>query len=211
MNIAKYTKYSFYIFIIIFSIILLQIYGLNNIKSNLIDNSLFTVIALFLLRSSSIIIPALPGTAYSILAGTLFGFQTGYIVICLADLIACSISFNLSRKYGQKILNKITSKRISVRISKLSKVHIENNFFLRTGLLMTGFFDFMCYAIGLTRVNNIKFYFSLIISILLSNIPVVALGSGFMNGGKSILLLSILGMFLLAFLNGKLKNILKSR
>ena len=47
----------------------------------------------------------------------------------------------------------------------------------------------------------------LIISILISNPPIVAIGAGILVGGKKFLILGILGFFLLAIVTAKLKQI----
>ena len=95
----------------------------------------------FGLRFTSVVFPALPGTAYSIFAGSLLGFVPGVITICLADLCSCSLSFYLSRRYGRGFVANLLGDRFIERIDRLSQKHLENNFFLMTGCLMTGFFD----------------------------------------------------------------------
>ena len=62
------------------------------------------------------------------------------------------------------------------RIEIISRKYLENNFFLMTGLLMTSWFDFVCYAVGLTNLSWKKFMPALIISIFISDMPFVAGG-----------------------------------
>ncbi|MFB8793891.1 MAG: hypothetical protein U7126_06600 [Microcoleus sp.] len=45
----------------------------------------------------SIVIPAIPGTAYAILAGGLFGLTQGLIAIAIADSIACNFNFYIAK------------------------------------------------------------------------------------------------------------------
>ncbi len=92
------------------------------------------------------------------------------------------------------------------KVEAISKQHLENNFFLMTGFLMTGLFDFISYGIGLTKTPWKKFYPALFISICLSNPPIVALGAGLLEGGKRFLILGVLGVFLLALVAGRVKN-----
>ena len=206
-KILKYLRLILLATTIFLFIYLFNEYGLNGIKENIDSFGIFVPIAIFVLRSSSIIIPALPGTAYSILAGTLLGFQNGYIVICLSDLFSCSIAFTLSKKYGKLFLSRVLGKKFIYKIEKFSSNRVENNIFLMTSILMTGFFDFACYAIGLTKTSLKKFSIALIISIMISNIPIVALGAGILSQGKIILLFGILGMLLLSVLNNRLNKI----
>ena len=62
------------------------------------------------------------------------------------------------------------------RVESISKDYLENNYFLMTALLMSGFFDFVCYAIGLTKITWKRFMPSLIFSIIISDSPFVASG-----------------------------------
>ena len=67
---------------------------------------------------------------------------------------------------------------------------------------MTGFFDFVCYGVGLTQASWRKFAPALVISIAISNPPIVALGAGLLEGGKLLLGLALLGVFALAIITG---------
>ena len=44
---------------------------------------------------------------------------------------------------------------------------------------MTGWFDFVSYGVGLTKLRWRKFLLALIVSVLLSDLPFVATGNGF--------------------------------
>ena len=63
-----------------------------------------------------------------------------------------------------------------IRIERISKKYLENNIFLITGCLMTSWFDFVCYAVGLTKLPWKKFMPALILSIVISDTPFVATG-----------------------------------
>ncbi len=165
-------------------------------------------LGIFILRFTSVVIPALPGTAYSVLSGALLGFNKGLIVICLADTLSCCLSFFLSRRYGQRLIRKLVGDQFMARVEDLSQRHLESNFFLMTGFLMTGFFDFVSYGMGLTKVAWIRFVPALMIGILLSNPFTVALGAGLLDSGNKIILLliAIIGIFGLAIVTGLLQR-----
>ncbi len=202
-------KNLFKAFIFIFAFITItyfvNTYGVNKIKENIGQIGEFIPLGIFSMRFISIIIPALPSTAYSLLSGALLGFKKGLLVICLADLISCSISFYLSRKYGRSIVRKIVGDNSMKRIENFSKNNIEGNFFLMTGILMTGLFDFFSYAIGLTKTSFKKFLPALFLSIILSNPPIVGLGSGVLNGGRQLIIFALIGIFLLSIISAKIK------
>ncbi len=71
-----------------------------------------------------------------------------------------------------------------------------------TASLMTGFFDFVAYGVGLTKAPWKRFFPALVISIALSNPPIVALGAGILEKGKLLLVFALLGVFTLAVITG---------
>ncbi len=152
-----------------------------NIISQLNTNKFYNLIlifALFLLRSISIIIPVLPGTIFSVVAGFQYGFKQGLVIIFIADFLSCSTSFLIARKLGRNYISKLLGPAQMQRIGSFSKDYLEKNYFLMTALLMSGFFDFACYAIGLTKMTWKKFMPALIFSIVVSDAPFVASGFG---------------------------------
>jgi uncharacterized membrane protein YdjX (TVP38/TMEM64 family) len=184
---------------------LINRYGIAYLRAQVEQLGWWAPVGLFALRFTSVVIPALPGTAYSVLAGGLLGFPQGLAVICIADACSCSMSFWLSRQYGRGLVQHLVGPSLMTRVDTLSQRHLERNFFLMTGCLMTGFFDFVCYAVGLTQTPIAKFAPALAISIALSNPPIVALGAGLLEGGK-LLGLALLGVFGLAVVTGWVKR-----
>ncbi len=209
MNYRKLSNFiSIFLFIILLTvlIILINTYGINALKELAEGLGFWSYLAIFALRCISIVIPALPSTAYSILAGGLLGFEKAFVLISITDLLSCSFSFWISRTYGKALIKKIIGRKSLNRIESIAASHLENNFFLMTGFLMTGLFDFVSYAIGLTRTPWKKFLFPLVISILLSTGPVVALGAGVFEGSTKIMFASLIGVFLLAIISSKINR-----
>ena len=133
---------------------------------------------IIILRLISIVIPILPGTYCLLISGYLFGLVNGLLISGISDLIACSFSFFLSKRYGRKLLKRLMPKKYLDKFEKISKQYLEQNFFLLTGFLMTGWFDFVSYGVGLTKLKWRRFLIALCVSILLSDLPFVATGSG---------------------------------
>ncbi len=184
--ISKYFRYviiTFFVVILSISIIVLDVNIISDffydIVSGLNSNNFFSLILvflLFILRSISILIPVLPGTIFSAAAGFQFGFMQGLVIIFFADFISCSISFLLARKLGRNYISRLLGSRQMRRVESISKDYLESNYFLMTALLMSGFFDFVCYAIGLTKITWKRFMPALIFSIIISDAPFVASG-----------------------------------
>ena len=222
---SKYLKYLLIIFAVFTFIVIPFVFNVNsisdlffNVVSDLNSENFFgltLVLLVFTLRSISIIIPILPGTIFSAVAGFQFGFNKGLIIIFFADFVSCSISFLLARKLGRNYISRLLGSRQMKRIESISHDYLESNYFLMTALLMSGFFDFVCYAIGLTKITWKRFMPALIFSIIISDSPFVA--SGFaarkikdiglinflqrlLNGELDIISGNYLSMFIVSFI-----------
>ena len=222
---SKFLKYLLIVFFGFTVIVTPFVFDVNsisdfffNVVSDLNSENFFgltLVLLVFILRSISIIIPILPGTIFSAVAGFQFGFNKGLVIIFFADFVSCSISFLLARKLGRNYISKLLGSRQMKRVESISNDYLENNYFLMTALLMSGFFDFVCYAIGLTKITWKRFMPALIFSIIISDSPFVA--SGFaaskikdiglknflqklLNGDLNIISGNYLSLFIISFI-----------
>lgn len=187
------------------AVILINRVGIETVRSKVQQLGAWGFLIIGGLRLTSVIIPALPGTVYSVLAGGLFGFVPGLIVICLADLISCSLSFILARRYGRNLVVRLVGDRFLDRLDRFSQKKVAQNFWLMTSFLMTGLFDFVAYGIGLTKTPWRKFAPALIVGVSLSNPPIVALGAGLLESGRLLLGFAALGIFALGLITAKLE------
>ncbi len=145
----------------------------------------------FGLRFISVVIPVIPGTAFAFASGLTLGLSEGLLVIVLADLCSCSLSFYLSRRYGRALVGKLIGQRFMDRVNRLSQQHLEQNFPLLTAFLMTGFFDFVSYGVGLTKTSWPRFLAALCISIPIAHTPAVIVGANLLEKRQSYWLLGI--------------------
>ena len=201
-TVLKALKFGLIILLVILGIWLLNTYGIEKLRANVARLGIWAPLGVFGLRFISVVIPALPSAAYSILAGSLFGITKGFVVIFVADIISCSLSFYLSKRYGRSLVRRLVGDRFMGRVDKLTQQHLESNFFLMSGFLMTGLFDFVCYAVGLTNSSPKKFIPALLLSIVIARPPIVALGAGVSGGGQVLLIFAVLGAFALAIITG---------
>lgn len=185
---------------------LIQVHGLEPLRNQVERLGVWAPVGIVLLRGVSILLPALPSTAYSLLAGALLGFQTGFIAIVIADLLFCQSAFLLARSYGRGPITRLVGDKAMARVEGFSRNQLEENPFLLTGLLMTGLFDFVSYAAGLGGTSWRAFSLPLLVSVLLSDAPIVALGAGILGGGKLLLGAALLGVFALAMVAGLVKQ-----
>ena len=203
-------KYKFTFFIVLLLVLIVGIvtYLLvtyeEQIKLFVDKAGIWGPFIIFLARGISIIFPALPSSIFSIIAGGVFGFKIGYITIILSDLICCQLAFFIARNYGRIPVERLVGKKSMKRLERFNRYQLEENFFLMTGLLMTGLFDFLSYSIGLGGTRWRTFTPSLIISLLISDSILVAFGAEI---GKQIyLVIPLLIAFAFAIFQGLRKK-----
>ncbi|MBD1880714.1 VTT domain-containing protein [Coleofasciculus sp. FACHB-T130] len=181
--------------LITLAIWLLNKYGIEQVREQVDRFGIWAPAIVFGLRFTSIIVPVLPGTAYAILAGGLFGFAQGLLVVALADLASCTFNFYIARRYGRGLVERFVGQQFMEKVDRLAQQHLEGNFFLMTGLLMTGLFDFVAYAAGMTTMRWQSYFLALIVSILIAKPLWVAAGAGIFEGSRLLLGFAILGAF----------------
>ncbi len=208
-KLQKFLSIVLTVAIIIVLIYLIQSYGIEPLRERVDEMGIWAPFGLFILRGISIILPALPSSTYSLLAGSLLGFQSGYFTILISDIIFCQAAFFIARNYGRQPVRRLVGKNAMQRIENFNQNQLEENFFLMTGLLMTGLFDFLSYAIGIGGTRWRIFTPALLISLLISDSILVAVGAGVSQGAGLLLGGALLGMFALATISGLAKKIQK--
>ena len=168
-------------------------------------------LAIFAMRGVSIIFPAMPSSFFSLIAGNILGFKNGYITIICSDFIFCQAAFFIARFYGRAPVKRLVGAKAMKRIENFNQNQLEENFFLMTGLLMTGLFDFLSYSIGLGGTRWKIFTPALMISLLISDSILVAVGAELGGGNKIYLGLALLGAFALAIISGITNKKIKSK
>lgn len=169
--------------------------GMERVREQVDQFGIWAPLIVFGLRFTSIILPVLPGTAYAVLAGGLFGFAQGLLVIALADLASCSFNFYIARRYGRGWVERFVGQQFMEKVDRLCQQHLERNFFLMTGFLMTGLFDFVAYAVGLTKTRWQSYLIALVASIVVAKPLWVAAGAGIFEGSQLLLGFALLGAF----------------
>tara|TARA_Y100001968_G_scaffold309599_1_gene329579 strand:+ start:170 stop:826 length:657 start_codon:yes stop_codon:yes gene_type:complete len=205
-KLKKFLLIAFFIGGFILLIFLIQTYGIEPLRRAVNEMGIWAPLGILILRGISVILPALPSSVYSLLAGSLLGFKKGYLTIFLSDLIFCQLAFFIARKYGRGPVRKLVGAKAMKRIESFNQNQLEGNFFLMTGLLMTGLFDFLSYALGIGGTRWRLFTPALIISLLISDSIIVAVGAGVSQGAGLMLGAALLGMFALATITGINRN-----
>ncbi len=205
-RIQKFLTVVFFIAIFVVLIHYIQNHGIAPLRNKVESMGVWAPFGIFVLRGVSIILPALPSSAYSLLAGSLLGFQKGYITIIFSDIVFCQAAFFIARYFGRGPVRSLVGSKAMKRIESFNQNQLEENFFLMTGLLMTGLFDFLSYAIGIGGTRWKIFTPALLISLLISDSILVAVGAGVSQGAGLFLGIALVGIFALATISGLAKR-----
>lgn len=200
-RIIKILEFSLVVLLLAGAIWFINRVGIDRIRTNVAQFGIWAPFIILFLRLTSIVVPALPGTAYAILSGALFGFAQGVIVIAIADFLACTTNFFIARRYGRGVVQRLVGERFMNRLDQWSRKYLEGNLFLMTGALMSSFFDYICYAAGLSRMPWKRFISALGLSIALVKPPVVAVGAGILQGEKLLIGATVVGVLAIAIIS----------
>ena len=99
----------------------------------------------------------LAGTPGVLLGVTVYGIETGMVLLYLASLISATINFYISRRYGRKLVVKLVGKKSMKEVDEFVAVE-GKRFLLLSRLFGFSIFEFISYAAGLTTIS-FKDYF----------------------------------------------------
>ena len=168
------------------------------------EMGIWAPIGIFILRGISTIFPVISNLPYAILAGSVLDFKTAYITIFLADFISCQVAFWIARNLGREPVRRLVGIKAMKRIESFNQNQLEGNFFLMTGVLMTGLFDFLSYGLGLGGTRWRLFTSALLLCLLIFDAVAVAIGAGLADA--IYIVFAMVGMFGLAIITGLIKK-----
>ncbi len=104
-------------------------------------------------------VAALPGSAITVLAGSLFGSLAGVILVSIASTTGATLSFLIARYFARESVSGWLSKKKSFqKLDRLTKDH--GPFIVAFTRLIPIFpFNILNYGFGLTQVNFIDYVF----------------------------------------------------
>ena len=176
----------------------------EQINQIVLDMGIWAPLGIFFLRSISTIFPIISNLPYAILAGNVLDFKTAYLTIFLADFISCQVAFLIARNLGREPVRRLVGIKAMKRIESFNQNQLEGNFFLMTGVLMTGLFDFLSYGLGLGGTKWRIFTFALLLCLVIFDAVAVAIGAGLAD--SVYIAIAMVGMFGLAIVTGLIKK-----
>jgi|ERR1044072_357506 uncharacterized membrane protein YdjX (TVP38/TMEM64 family) len=99
----------------------------------------------------------LSGTPVMIVGIKLYGYGTAMAILYCSFLVSASINFWIARLYGRTLVKKFVGERALNEIDDLSRIR-ETSLLVTCRLLGFSFFDFVSYAVGLTKISFRRYF-----------------------------------------------------
>lgn len=106
-------------------------------------------------KASTIVVAPLGGSPLYPIAGALFGFWKGMVLLVLGDALGGTISFFLSRYFGRKLVERLIGNEGMVA-SALEMMGTVKGFFIAR-VCLAAFPELASYAAGLTKLHFAPF------------------------------------------------------
>lgn len=113
-------------------------------------------LVLILAKASTMIFAPLSGGLLYPLAGSLYGFWTGWALVILGDLLGGTVTFWISRIWGRTLTERFLGNDVAF-LNKALDLMGSVKGFLIARIMMISLPELATYAAGLTRLNYIPF------------------------------------------------------
>ena len=172
-------------------------FGDEELRAFVYDAGAWGWLVIILAKASTMIFAPLSGGLLYPLAGSLYGFWTGWALVIIGDFIGGTVTFWISRLWGRKITERFLGNDMEFLNKALDLMGSVRGFFIARIMLMS-LPEVATYAAGLTRLNYLPFA---IIHVTIGLIPsgiLTATGSFIIEGnwwgtGLTLGIMSLLG------------------
>jgi uncharacterized membrane protein YdjX (TVP38/TMEM64 family) len=117
------------------------------------------LVVLFILLFIQVFLAPIPGHAFMIAGGYVYGFWPSTLLTLVSTVVATQLAFILTRRYGLPLVERLASDKFIDRWNKVAG-NRGGVFFLFAFILPIFPSDFMCYIAGLGKISHRDFFLS---------------------------------------------------
>ncbi len=110
-----------------------------------------------LAKASTVVFAPLSGGPLYPLAGALFGFNLGFVLLIVGDALGSAIAFVISRGLGRAVVARMVKNDIGI-VARVSEVLATTKGFLVARVCLASLPEVVAYAAGLTPISFWKFF-----------------------------------------------------
>ncbi len=156
-NLNKIAKQLFWVFIIVTFIYLLSSIDKQTLEKTAISLGWWGPLFISLIFISTQVFAPLSGSAFYFIGIKLYGYESILIMFYITSMISSVICFFIARKWGRKMVIKLVGAKNIARIDEIALIH-EKQLLIIGRTLGYYFFDFISYALGLTKISFKKYF-----------------------------------------------------
>ena len=133
-------------------------------------------ILLFIILALQVFLAIIPGHAFMVAGGYIYGLLMGTVITQFSTVIASQLAFLLTRKYGRPLVERIAPANVIEHWNKLAQSQ-GVVFFIFAFILPIFPNDLMCFIAGLSLISPKKFFLANFLGRLPCAIFVTLIGS----------------------------------
>lgn len=173
---------------------LARYFDIGEVRAQIENAGVWAPLLFILAKASTIIVAPLGGSPLYPIAGALFGFYKGSLLLIVGDMLGGVASFLLARIFGRRLVEKMLEGNENLLTEALKLMSTTKGyFFARLGFV--GFPELASWGAGLTKIKFLPF---IIIYTLVGAPPTIAVaGLGALLVEESafgVLLISLIGV-----------------
>lgn len=144
-------------------LMLLVIFGVvwfvdqSTLQTWIMQAGVWAPLVFVLAKASTLVFAPLSGGPLYPLAGALFGFNTGFVLLIVGDALGNTIAFAISRVLGRSVVERMV-KKDSGMVARVSDVMATTKGFMLARVCLASLPEVVAYAAGLTRIGFWKFF-----------------------------------------------------
>ncbi len=147
--------------ILLVSALIAFIYLISTIDKEILENTAsrlgwFGPIFLGLVIIATQVFAPLSGSAFIFVGIRLYGYESILILFYCVSMISATASFFIARRWGRKVVIKLVGKKTMLEIDEIAHIH-ERTLLVIGRTLGYYFFDYISYALGLTKISFKKY------------------------------------------------------
>lgn len=183
--------------------------GVEQFRSIIERAGPFAPLVYIFLKAATYVVAPLSGTPVKLAGGALFGFWEGFAYVLIGDMLGACLNFWIARLFRLKAVVKLAGKKALKQIDETTQ-HVGGwRALLVARLLLSGLYDFISYAAGLSNIPFRQFFWVSLLGGIPSTLVAVYLGDSLVSSQPLVYgLIAVTAVLLLAalyFSRGRIK------
>jgi len=127
--------------------------GVDGLRAAVESAGIWGVLAVVILKATTIIVVPLGGQPIYVIAGAAFGFWKGFLLTFAGDVLGFTVAFFLSRFFGRSVVGLFVSSDQIQNIENILRKSSSLSALIKARIALTALPELFAYGAGLTSVS----------------------------------------------------------